>query len=151
MGPMAAPLSVGLGFAFFDKEADPLRLSWPYILPGTTSFIVGSHRKTLEELERTPWNPEEYVSAGARVKLGQAVLFDGRTVHRGEANNTDKMRPFLYMVFNRSWYIDRELAYLPNLYDDGTIPEKRDAPVKPEDAAPHKQILTERTWPAVSR
>jgi hypothetical protein len=83
----------------FDSDLlEPIRppfrpLGTPLGLIGTTSFIPGSHKKTLAELDRTPWNENDYTSVLARAKLGQAVLFDGRMVHRGEANQTPHLRP----------------------------------------------------------
>lgn len=117
---------------------------------GTTSFIPGSHKKTMDELQKNSWN-DDYAAVPARVRLGQAILFDGRTVHRGEANRTNNMRPFLYMVFNKPWYVDRELAFLPSLFDDGTHAHERAPAVQPDDPVPLKAVQTVRTWPVVNR
>jgi hypothetical protein len=55
------------------------------------------------------------------------------------------------MVFNRTWYIDRELAFLPSLYDDGTH-EDQNARDLTEVESPErlKKVQTARTWPAAS-
>ncbi|KAI9016102.1 hypothetical protein DFJ74DRAFT_256607 [Hyaloraphidium curvatum] len=125
-------------FPLFDERTDATVPPWylTMVIPlcedgddaadfGTTSFVLGSHRKTMDEIGPGKGSPE---GAKADLKPGQAVLFDGRTVHRGEANRSAKMRPFLYMTFTRRWYVDREEGYLPRIYDDDVFKEGLDGP-----------------------
>lgn len=80
-------------------------------IPGPTSFLLGTHRVPVNRLgDESKWQGEK-----AYLKAGQAALFDGRIIHRGEANNTSSIRPFLFMVFTAPWYIDKEADQLDRL------------------------------------
>lgn len=45
-------------------------------------------------------------SLDPEVKVGSVLITDGRTLHRGAANRSDRLRPLFYMTFHRSWYRD---------------------------------------------
>ena len=64
---------------------------------GATEFALGSHRRGFD---RSP------ARAAPRCALGDAVLFDYRTWHRGLANESDADRPVLYLVVARPWWRD---------------------------------------------
>jgi ectoine hydroxylase-related dioxygenase (phytanoyl-CoA dioxygenase family) len=74
---------------------------------GPTIFIKGSHHtpivdETKEEIFAPLLTP------------GDMTIFDGRILHRGMANVTDKPRPVAYMTFLAEWYNDQ--TFLPNKY-----------------------------------
>lgn len=108
--------------AFFPPYA--IHLSIPLIdlneKTGTTAIWEGSHRKNLtdlqkpekklkKELEKNKKQDEKEPLKGASLpytNLGGCLLTDFRLYHRGMQNQTDRPRPFLYMVFCRSWFND---------------------------------------------
>jgi ectoine hydroxylase-related dioxygenase (phytanoyl-CoA dioxygenase family) len=67
---------------------------------GPTEILIGSHRMThddaVERCERRLMTADP----------GDVVLFDGRCVHRGQANASSAERPLLYCVFHKKWYLD---------------------------------------------
>ena len=65
--------------------------------PRQHNFALGSHRRGFD---RSP------ARAAPRCELGDAVLFDYRTWHRGLANESDADRPVLYLVVARPWWRD---------------------------------------------
>lgn len=53
-------------------------------------------------------------SLDPEVHVGSVLISDGRLLHRGAANNSDKVRPLFYTTFHRSWYRDfAGYAYRP--------------------------------------
>ena len=67
---------------------------------GCTRVWPGSHKiKGREEgLAVGSLDPE--------VHVGSVLVSDGRVLHRGAANRSDKLRPMFYTTFHRSWYRD---------------------------------------------
>ncbi len=45
-------------------------------------------------------------SLDPEVHVGSVLISDGRVLHRGAANRSDKLRPLFYTTFHRSWYRD---------------------------------------------
>lgn len=45
-------------------------------------------------------------SLDPEVHVGSVLISDGRVLHRGAANQSDKLRPLFYTTFHRSWYRD---------------------------------------------
>lgn len=67
---------------------------------GCTRVWPGSHRIGGEEagLAVGSLDPE--------VKVGSVLITDGRVLHRGAANRSDRLRPLFYLTFHRQWYRD---------------------------------------------
>ena len=67
---------------------------------GCTRVWPGSHKikGQTEGLAVGSLDPE--------VHVGSVLLSDGRVLHRGAANQSDKLRPLFYVSFHRSWYRD---------------------------------------------
>ncbi|MHA6265115.1 phytanoyl-CoA dioxygenase family protein [Arenibacterium sp. CAU 1754] len=67
---------------------------------GSTRVWPGTHHVagTEEGLKTGSIDPE--------VRVGSVLLTDGRVLHRGIANRSDRIRPLLYLTFHRSWYRD---------------------------------------------
>ena len=67
---------------------------------GCTRVWPGSHRIAGREggLAVGSLDPE--------VRVGSVLISDGRVLHRGAANRSDKIRPLFYTTFHRSWYRD---------------------------------------------
>ena len=38
------------------------------------------------------------------LELGDALVYDQRTIHRGTANISSESRPLLYLLYKRPWY-----------------------------------------------
>ena len=75
---------------------------------GSTAIWEGSHatvgaRDQLCELMANPtWEGSVYPLP----KMGDVYLMDYRVIHGGMANQSDRARPILYLVFSRSWFRD---------------------------------------------
>jgi hypothetical protein len=65
-------------------------------LHGTTALWPGSHRANMRE-----GPPVEPV-----VKQGSIVVWDYRLEHGGTANNSNVIRPLMYLTYCRPWWID---------------------------------------------
>jgi ectoine hydroxylase-related dioxygenase (phytanoyl-CoA dioxygenase family) len=67
---------------------------------GPTQFIKGSHRELIvDESDRDIYVP--------LLSVGDAVIFDGRTLHKGSANNSQEERLVAYITFVANWYHDQ--------------------------------------------
>lgn len=67
---------------------------------GPTEFIEGSHRKPIvDESKETIYAP--------LLSPGDFVIFEGRTLHRGSANNSDHERLVAYITYIANWYHDQ--------------------------------------------
>ena len=67
---------------------------------GCTRVWPGSHKIS---------GREEGLAVGSldpEVHVGSVLISDGRVLHRGAANRSDKLRPLFYTTFHRSWYRD---------------------------------------------
>ena len=68
---------------------------------GATRIMKGSHRMRSQEIDGLPFqNPT--------VDLGSCYLMDSRLFHQGMANNSDRVRPILSLVYQRPWYRDHK-------------------------------------------
>lgn len=67
---------------------------------GCTRVWPGSHHiaGTEEGLRVGSLDPE--------VRVGSVLLTDGRVLHRGAANRSDRLRPLFYLTFHRAWFRD---------------------------------------------
>jgi len=85
-------------------------------ISGTTRVHPGSHLRPAAECE--PVEP--------MVPLGGALLVDYRLSHRGTPNLGPRLRPILYYVYSRPWFVDeRNFHALPAL----VLPENATPPV----------------------
>jgi len=69
---------------------------------GATEIILGSHRKSDDELEMA----DDRSHFKAVCEPGSVVVFDGRCCHRGMPNISGSDRSALYMVWHKAWYND---------------------------------------------
>ncbi len=67
---------------------------------GPTEFIKGSHLKPIVDESQA----EIYAPL---LSPGDIVVFDGRTLHRGSANNSSTERLIAYITFVANWYHDQ--------------------------------------------
>jgi hypothetical protein len=67
---------------------------------GPTAIWPGTHREISTEVS-TDSSPTVHT-----FQRGDAVLIDYRTLHGGRPNNSQIVRPILYMVYARSWFFD---------------------------------------------
>lgn len=65
---------------------------------GPTEFLLGSHHMCWQEAKI---NCE---SAVFELEVGDIVVFDGRSCHRGTTNISSTTRTVMYFVFHRDWY-----------------------------------------------
>lgn len=70
---------------------------------GPTQFIKGSHLKLIVDEH----NKERYTPLPAP---GDILIFDGRILHRGLANQSNQERIIAYMTFVANWYHDQTFA-----------------------------------------
>jgi hypothetical protein len=68
---------------------------------GPTAIWPGSHRWS-EKQEASPHQG----MASVPFQRGDAVLMDYRTMHTGLPNNSQTVRPILYLVYTREWFFD---------------------------------------------
>ncbi|MGB0631408.1 MAG: phytanoyl-CoA dioxygenase family protein [Alphaproteobacteria bacterium] len=66
-------------------------------MTGSTRFYPGTHRDP-EAGDLTMIAPD--------AEPGDAILFDSRILHGGQANRSDAPRPILYCTYHRAWYRD---------------------------------------------
>jgi ectoine hydroxylase-related dioxygenase (phytanoyl-CoA dioxygenase family) len=67
---------------------------------GPTQFIKSSHLKASVDIDL-----EEIYSP--LLTPGDIVIFDGRTLHQGAANNSNDERLVAYITFVADWYHDQ--------------------------------------------
>ena len=67
---------------------------------GTTRLYLGSHVM--------PRTHRRYITLDPHTNIGDCVLMDFRLLHEGRANHSDHVRPIMYVVYYRSWFIDTE-------------------------------------------
>lgn len=67
---------------------------------GPTQFIKSSHRyASVDETRAEVFAP--------LISPGDLVIFDGRTLHKGSANNSTEERLIAYITFTAKWYYDQ--------------------------------------------
>lgn len=82
---------------------------------GPTQFIKGSHKRPIVDDTR------EKIYAPL-LSPGDMVIFDGRTLHRGSANNSDQERLVAYITFVANWYHDQTFIINEYLFPDLSMP-----------------------------
>jgi len=65
---------------------------------GPTEFQLKTHIKANIAEPKT--------TAFAGMKKGSIVIYDTRILHRGGPNNSQEMRPLIYLTFSRAWFRD---------------------------------------------
>lgn len=90
IGPALPLYAVNVSIPMIDIDA----------VTGPTGIWLGSHRWS-EDREATP----EGMSS-IPFQRGDAVLMDYRTMHTGLPNNSQTVRPILYLVYTREWFFD---------------------------------------------
>eukprot|EP00931_Biecheleriopsis_adriatica_P048454 TRINITY_DN27994_c0_g1_i1.p1 TRINITY_DN27994_c0_g1~~TRINITY_DN27994_c0_g1_i1.p1 ORF type:complete len:396 (-),score=61.67 TRINITY_DN27994_c0_g1_i1:10-1122(-) len=99
---------------------------------GPTQFRLGSHLLPTGKVGAAPL-------ASVELEAGDAILFDGRIVHRGgPRSKAAGARHALYTVHHKWWYTD----------DDMSPPITRIEPLKPHEIA---RIEEEEPWTKVQR
>jgi ectoine hydroxylase-related dioxygenase (phytanoyl-CoA dioxygenase family) len=75
---------------------------------GPTAIWTGTHRSPdrLQRLRQLMENPDYSEAEKPTTKLGDAYMMDYRVIHGGLANNSDVVRPILYLVYSRPWFRD---------------------------------------------
>ena len=68
---------------------------------GPTGIWPGSHRWPEQQEATRRWHGQHCPSSAAI-----AVLMDYRTMHTGMPNNSQTVRPILYLVYTREWFFD---------------------------------------------
>jgi ectoine hydroxylase-related dioxygenase (phytanoyl-CoA dioxygenase family) len=91
IGPALPMYAVNVSIPMIDIDAQT----------GPTAIWPGSHRWT-EKQEASP----HLGMASVPFQRGDAVLMDYRTMHTGLPNNSQTVRPILYLVYTREWFFD---------------------------------------------
>ena len=75
---------------------------------GPTAIWPGTHKSPdrLERLQQLMTNPDYSDSEKPVTKLGDAYMMDYRVIHGGLPNDSDIVRPILYLVYSRPWFRD---------------------------------------------
>ena len=68
---------------------------------GATRIVKGSHRPGHGDDDEEPLPHQD-----PTVDLGSCYLMDCRLFHQGMANRSDRVRPIMSLVYQRSWYRD---------------------------------------------
>ena len=76
---------------------------------GPTEFVPASHKpgpvaRALEAALQRGRAPADVFSP--ELSVGDVLVYDQRTVHRGVPNRTKDERPILYLLFARPWFRD---------------------------------------------
>jgi ectoine hydroxylase-related dioxygenase (phytanoyl-CoA dioxygenase family) len=74
---------------------------------GATRVALGSHREKVDLK-----NASEFATVPAEMPAGSIVLYTGRTVHGGGANNSDKARVGINIDYALGWLRQEENQYL---------------------------------------
>jgi ectoine hydroxylase-related dioxygenase (phytanoyl-CoA dioxygenase family) len=84
---------------------------------GPTEFIKGSHlHPNADENSNSTYAP--------LLQPGDFVVFDGRTMHRGLANQTNTERLIAYITFRANWYHDQTFITNNYLFPELSVKEK---------------------------
>lgn len=78
---------------------------------GPTQFIKGSHKHSIVDENKA----ELYAPL---LSPGDIVIFDGRTLHQGSANNTAQERVIAYITFVANWYHDQTFVINEYLFPE---------------------------------
>lgn len=95
-GASTPPYCINLAVPLMDFDAST----------GTTKIWRGSHL------------PQPRLVLGRRgeslfIRQGSCYLFDYRILHCGTPNKSRKLRPLLYLTYQRSWFRDKNFASIP--------------------------------------
>ena len=82
---------------------------------GPTRFIKGSHKHPVV-------NENAAQLYAPLLSPGDIVIFDGRTLHQGSANNTRNERMVAYITFAANWYHDQTFVINDYLFPELAIP-----------------------------
>ena len=87
---------------------------------GPTEFVPGSHKpgpvaRALEIALQRGREPADVFSP--ELSVGDVLVYDQRTVHRGVPNRTTTERPILYLLFARPWFREHINFGETSLYD----------------------------------
>lgn len=78
---------------------------------GPTEFIKKSHQKgKVDSTQAEIFAP--------LLSLGDIVIFDGRTLHRGGANHSSAERLVAYITYVANWYHDQTFALSEYLFPE---------------------------------
>jgi ectoine hydroxylase-related dioxygenase (phytanoyl-CoA dioxygenase family) len=81
---------------------------------GPTEFIKGSHRVAVVDMESATID-------APLSKPGDVIIFDGRIMHRGSANNTTHERIIAYITYVANWYHDQTFEINDYLFPDLSV------------------------------
>lgn len=75
---------------------------------GPTAIWPGTHRSPdrLDRLKMLTQSPSFTDAEMPVTRLGDAYMMDYRVIHGGLPNNSDQIRPILYLVYSRPWFRD---------------------------------------------
>jgi len=75
---------------------------------GPTAIWPGTHCSPdrLQRLQKLITLPDYSDAEKPTTKLGDAYMMDYRVIHGGLPNNSDTIRPILYLVYSRPWFRD---------------------------------------------
>ena len=75
---------------------------------GPTAIWPGTHLAAdrIERLQTLMESPGYSDAQKPETKLGDAYMMDYRVIHGGLANDSDRPRPILYLVYGRPWFRD---------------------------------------------
>jgi ectoine hydroxylase-related dioxygenase (phytanoyl-CoA dioxygenase family) len=82
---------------------------------GPTQLVKGSHRQLIVEESQA----EIYAPL---LSPGDVLIFDGRVLHRGSANNSNEERLVAYITFVADWYHDQTFAINDYLFPELAVP-----------------------------
>lgn len=98
LGDQLPPYAVTLVIPLVEVTADM----------GPTAIWPGSHRSPdrIEQLQQLMTNPDYSDAEQPITKLGDAYMMDYRLIHGGMLNDSETIRPILYLVYSRPWFRD---------------------------------------------
>ena len=107
------PVLLSLRFPFVDMTLD----NGPFEVADGTQHLPVQEAIAKAESGDLPLKP-------VLLKLGDVIISDPRTVHRGTPNFTEEPRPFAGIVYNRPWYsVESHTAPLLGIEDTTKLSE----------------------------
>ena len=75
---------------------------------GPTAIWPRTHRSPdrLQRFQKLTEQPDYSAAEKPTTELGDAYMMDYRVIHGGLPNNSDTVRPILYLVYSRPWFRD---------------------------------------------
>ncbi len=77
-------------------DLDP-QIGTTAMLPGTHKLVIGDPQAKDASRQQLPFP-----------RVGGCYFMDYRLFHYGTANTSDRLRPILYLVYSRPWFVDAE-------------------------------------------